>query len=163
MRPYMEMYRDAGGKVITASIIHKPWNGQTYDPFETMVTWMKKADGTWFFDYTIFDRWVEFMMEIGIKKEITCYSMVPWRLSFQYYDQATNSLQEVKTKPGDKEFEEIWTAMLTSFASHLKEKGWFGITHISMDERPLDAMKETIRVIRKADPRTSDLAGRSAP
>ena len=141
MRPYMEMYRDAGGKVITASIIHKPWNGQTYDPFETMVTWMKKADGTWFFDYTIFDRWVEFMMEIGIKKEITCYSMVPWRLSFQYYDQATNSLQEVKTKPGDKEFEEIWTAMLTSFASHLKEKGWFGITHISMDERPLDAMK----------------------
>lgn len=152
MRPYMEMYRDAGGKVITASIIHKPWNGQTYDPFETMVTWMKKADGTWFFDYTIFDRWVEFMMEIGIKKEITCYSMVPWRLSFQYYDQATNSLQEVKTKPGDKEFEKIWTAMLTSFASHLKEKGWFGITHISMDERPLDAMKETIRVIRKADP-----------
>ncbi len=152
MRPYMEMYRDAGGKVITASVIHKPWNGQTYDPFETMVTWMKKADGTWFFDYTIFDRWVEFMMEIGIKKEITCYSMVPWRLSFQYYDQATNSLQEVKTKPGDKEFEEIWTAMLTSFAAHLKEKGWFDITHISMDERPLDAMKETIRVIRKADP-----------
>ena len=152
MRPYMEMYRDAGGKVITASVIHKPWNGQTYDPFETMVTWMKKADGTWFFDYTIFDRWVEFMMEVGITKEITCYSMVPWRLSFQYYDQATNSLQEIKTKPGDKEFEEIWTAMLTSFAAHLKEKGWFGITHISMDERPLDAMKETIRVIRKADP-----------
>lgn len=152
MRPYMEMYRDAGGKVITASIIHKPWNGQTYDSFETMVTWMKKADGTWFFDYTIFDRWVEFMMEMGIKKEITCYSMVPWRLSFQYYDQATNSLQEVKTTPGDKEFEEIWTAMLTSFAAHLKEKGWFGITHISMDERPLDAMKETIRVIQKADP-----------
>ena len=50
MRPIMKRYADAGGKVITASIMHKPWNGQTYDPFESMVTWMKKADGTWWFD-----------------------------------------------------------------------------------------------------------------
>ena len=50
MRPIMKRYAEAGGKVITASIMHKPWNGQTYDPFESMVTWMKKADGTWWFD-----------------------------------------------------------------------------------------------------------------
>lgn len=31
MRPLMKLYADAGGKVITASIMHKPWNGQTYD------------------------------------------------------------------------------------------------------------------------------------
>ena len=152
MRPYMEMYRDAGGKAITASIMHKPWNGQTYDYFETMITWMKKADGTWSFDYTIFDRWVEFMIGLGIKKEITCYSMIPWRLSFQYYDQATNSLREIKAAPGEKAFEDLWLPMLKSFAAHLKEKGWFSIAHISMDERPMPAMKETIKVIRKADP-----------
>ena len=153
MRPYMEMYRDAGGKVITTSIMHKPCNGQTYDPFETMVTWMKKADGTWFFDYTVFDRWVEFMMDLGIKKEITCYSMVPWRLSFQYFDQATNTLKEVKTEPGKPEYNEMWGAMLSSFAQHLKEKGWFDITHISMDERPEAVMKTTQGIIRKADPK----------
>lgn len=152
MRPYMEMYKNAGGKVITASIMHKPWNGQTYDPFETMVTWMKKADGTWFFDYTVFDRWVEFMMDLGINKEITCYSMVPWRLSFQYFDQATNSLKEMKTEPGKPEYNEMWGAMLSSFAKHLKEKGWFDITHISMDERPEAVMKTTLGIIRKADP-----------
>ena len=56
----MKLYADAGGKVITASIMHKPWNGQTYDAFESMVTWLKKADGTWYFDYTVFDKWVEF-------------------------------------------------------------------------------------------------------
>ena len=49
MRPLMKLYADAGGKVITASIMHKPWNGQTYDAFESMVTWLKKADGTWYF------------------------------------------------------------------------------------------------------------------
>ena len=69
MRPYMEMYRQAGGKVITASIMHKPWNGQTYDYFETMITWMKKADGSWSFDYTVFDRWIEFMMSVGVTQE----------------------------------------------------------------------------------------------
>lgn len=152
MRPYMEMYRQAGGTVITASIMHKPWNGQTYDYFESMITWMKKADGNWSFDYTIFDRWVEFMMSVGITQEINCYSMVPWKLSFQYYDQATNSLKFIDMKPGDREYEEVWVTLLKSFAAHLKEKGWFDITHISMDERPMPVMQETLKVIRKADP-----------
>ena len=76
MRPDMQNYVDAGGKVITASIMHKPWNGQTYDPFESMVTWLKKADGTWYFDYTVFDKWVEYMMSLGVKKQINCYSQV---------------------------------------------------------------------------------------
>lgn len=55
-------------------------------------------------------------------------------------------------KPGDREYEEVWVALLKSFAAHLKEKGWFDITHISMDERPMPVMQETLKVIRKADP-----------
>ena len=152
MRPIMKRYAEAGGKVITASIMHKPWNGQTYDPFESMVTWMKKADGTWWFDYTVFDKWVEFMMSCGVKKEINCYSMVPWRLSFQYFDQASNQFKFFNGKPGDAEYEEFWMRMLQSFAQHLKEKGWFEITHIAMDERALKDMLATIEVVYKADP-----------
>ena len=152
MRPIMKRYADAGGKVITTSIMHKPWNGQTFDPFESMVTWMKKADGTWWFDYTVFDKWVEFMMSLGIKKEINCYSMVPWRLSFQYFDQASNQFKYFTGKPGEPAYEEFWIRMLKSFAQHLKEKGWFEITHIAMDERGLKDMLATIEVVRKADP-----------
>lgn len=152
MRPLMKMLADAGQKIITATLTHKPWNGQTEDYFDTMVTWIKRADGTWAFDYTIFDRWVEFMMGVGINKQINCYSMVPWELSFQYYDQATNSLKFVKTAPGEPAYEEMWVAMLTSFSKHLKEKGWFDICAIAMDERPMDVMQKTLKVIRKADP-----------
>lgn len=152
MKPDMELYAKAGGKSITTSIMHKPWNGQTYDPFESMITWMKKADGTWLYDYTVFDKWVSYMMELGVTKEITCYSLIPWHLSFQYYDQATNSFKYLETKPGEAAFEEHWVGMLTDFATHLKEKGWFDITHISMDERPMEAMQQTLKVIRKADP-----------
>ena len=151
MKPYMELYREAGGKVVTASLMHKPWNGQTYDYFESMVTWVKKVDGSWFFDYAVFDRWVNFMFDLGIDKQINCYSMVPWRLSFRYFDQASNSFKEIHSKPGEKEYDEMWTAMLQSFAKHLKEKGWFEKTFISMDERPMPVMIKTLKVIRKAD------------
>lgn len=152
MRPVMQRLADAGQKVVTASIIHKPWNGQVYDPYMSMVSWVKKIDGTWEYGYEVFDRWVEFMMSLGIDRQINCYSMVPWRLSFQYYDEASGTTKEIRTRPGEKEYEELWVGMLKDFAAHLKEKGWFGITTIAMDERPMDVMQKTIRVIRKADP-----------
>ena len=58
----------------------------------------------------------------------------------------------VKTAPGEQAYEEMWVAMLASFAKHLKEKGWFDICTIAMDERPMDVMQKTLKVIRKADP-----------
>lgn len=152
MRPVMKLYADAGGKVITTSITHWPWNAQTYDPFESMVTWLRKADGTWLFDYTVFDIWVEFMMSLGVTGQINCYSMIPWKLSFQYLDQASNSFRYLSAEPGDPEYEQFWTVMLRSFAAHLREKGWFDITMIAMDERPMEQMLAAVEVIRNADP-----------
>ena len=152
MRPLMERLAEAGQKVITASIMHKPWNGQTHDRFESMVTWIRTVDGSWDFRFDVFDRWVEFMMSCGIDKEINCYSMVPWALTFQYYDQATDSMKSIETAPGEPEYEEMWTSMLKAFSRHLKEKGWFDICTIAMDERPMEVMQKTIAVIRKADP-----------
>lgn len=152
MKTELQPFVDAGGKVITVSIMHHPWDGQTYDPFETMITWVKRIDGTWLFDYTVFDKWIEFMMEMGVNKEIGCYSMIPWKLSFQYFDQATNSLKELKTKPGEKAYHDLWVNMLKDFAAHLKSKGWFDITHIAMDERPMPDMMEAFKIIREADP-----------
>ena len=152
MRPSMEMLAAAGQKVITASIMHKPWNGQTEDHFDSMVTWTKKLDGTWEFGFDVFDRWIEFMMSCGIDKQINCFSMIPWALSFPYYDVATNRMQVLRAAPGDAAYEEMWVAMLKAFSQHLREKGWFGITTIAMDERPMQAMQKAMAVIRKADP-----------
>lgn len=152
MRPSMEMLAAAGQKVITASIMHKPWNGQTEDHFDSMVTWTKKLDGTWEFGFDVFDRWIEFMMSCGINEQINCFSMIPWALSFPYYDVATNRMQVLRAAPGDAAYEEMWVAMLKSFSQHLREKGWFSITTIAMDERPMHAMQKAMAVIRKADP-----------
>ncbi len=153
MRPIMKMLADAGQRSITASIMHKPWAGQTEDHFDSMVSRIKKIDGTWEYDYSVFDKWVDFMMnEIGIKGMISCYTMIPWALTFDYYDQATNRIQFLNCKPGDPEYAEYWGRFLKDFSQHLRKKGWFEKTAISMDERPMEAMKEAIKVIKQADP-----------
>ena len=152
LKTELQPYTEAGGKVITVPIMHHPWGGQTYDPYETMITWVRKIDGSWWFDYTIFDKWVEFMIDMGIKKEIGCYSMIPWKLSFLYFDQATNSMKELKSKPGEQAYHDLWLSMLKDFATHLKSKGWFDITHIAMDERPMPDMLKALKIIREADP-----------
>ena len=152
LRPYMLKLASAGQKAITATLIDRPWDGQTFDPFGSMVTWIKKADGTWLYDFTIFDRWVEFMMSCGINKEITCFSMIPWKLSFRYYDQATHSHKHINCAPGDEAYAQFWGGMLSAFATHLKEKGWFDKTFISMDERSLQQMQAAIKVIKDHAP-----------
>ncbi len=153
MKPIMKMLADAGQKSITTSIMHKPWAGQTQDHFDSMVTRIKKIDGTWVYDYAVFDRWVSFMMdEVGIDQLISCYTMIPWALSFDYYDEATNRVQFVNTEPGEEAYAEYWTSFLKDFSKHLREKGWFEKTAISMDERPMEAMREAIKVIKDADP-----------
>ncbi len=152
MRPVIKQLADAGQKVITASVMYKPWGGQTEDYFETMVNRTLMLDGSWRFDYDIFDKWVEFMMGMGIDEQINCYSLIPWALSFQYFDQASNSLKFINAKPGDAAYEEYWSEFLKSFAAHLKQKGWFEKTTIAMDERALGDMQIALRIIKKADP-----------
>ncbi len=153
MLPIMKMLANAGQRYITTSIMHKPWNGQTYDHFDSMVTRIKKIDDSWEYDYTVFDKWVTFMMEeVGIDGFISCYTMIPWALRFDYYDQATNRVQFVETQPGEAAYADYWGTFLKDFSRHLREKGWFEKTAISMDERPMEAMREAIKVIKDADP-----------
>ncbi|HIZ33717.1 MAG TPA: DUF4091 domain-containing protein [Candidatus Bacteroides merdigallinarum] len=153
MRPIMKMLADVGQDAITASIMHKPWNGQTEDHYDSMVGRIKKLDGTWSYDYTVFDRWVTFMREdIGIDGIISCYTMIPWAMRFDYYDQATSRIQFVEAQPDEQAYKDYWLPFLKDFSRHLREKGWFGQTAISMDERPMKAMQGAIKIIREADP-----------
>ena len=151
MRPIMKEYANAGGKVITATVINRPWDGQTEDAFGSMIGKTKKIDGSWQYDYSVFDRWVEFMMSCGIKDQIDCYTVVPWKLEFDYYDQATNTTKKIKAEPGNESYDNYWLPFLKDFATHLKTKGWFERTAIAMDERPREAMNAARNIIHGAD------------
>ncbi|MBQ8062122.1 MAG: DUF4091 domain-containing protein [Bacteroidales bacterium] len=151
MRPIMEYLASAGEKVITTSIIQHPWNSQTEDPFESMIGKFRSSNGTWRYDYTVFDKWVEFMMSCGITGQIDCYSILPWHLTFEYYDENMNCTVARKMEPGSKEYEDYLLPFLTDFAKHLRAKGWFDKTCIAMDERPKDLLEHAYKIIYKAD------------
>lgn len=152
MRPYYTMLANAGQKTITTSIIHEPWDHQTYDDFPSLIKWIKRKDGSWTYDYSLFDEYVSFVMSTGIKGRINCFSMVPWKMSFVYFDEATGKDEAFTAKAGTPAYNAFWGSMLQDFARHLKDKGWFSITAIAMDERPLADMQAVISLLKETDP-----------
>lgn len=152
LKPQMKMLADAGQKVITANINKEPWNNQCFDPYADMITWTKNTDETWSYDYTVFDRWVQMMMDLGINKMINCYSMIPWNNEIHYTNAASNEIINVKADPGTKIFNEMWTPFLKDFTKHLTDKNWLSITNIAMDERSPEVMKATIELLQKVSP-----------
>lgn len=148
----MKLLASAGQKVITATLNKDPWNVQTYDPYDDMIKWTKNKDNTWSYDYKIFDRWVELMMNIGIKKMINCYSMAPWNNELHYYDQKLGKQVKISANPGTKEFRDLWSPFLKDFKKHLSEKGWLDITNIAMDERTPEVLKATLDLLKEVAP-----------
>lgn len=156
LRPYMKELARLGQKVVSAILFYEPWGQQSNDKFQPMIQVTKhtatNGDTTWSYDYTIFDRWVEFMAECGIDQQIDCYSMVPWDMTFRYYDEARRDTINLKTTTDTPEYRDLWISYLRDFAAHLKEKGWFDKTAIAMDERGLDDMLRAYHVAQYAVP-----------
>ena len=153
MRPYYEMLAGAGQKSITAFIIDQPWGpDHVYYRDPAFITWSKKKDGSWSYDYSVFDKYVEFVMSCGINKRINCYSMITWDLRFIYFDEAKKDTASVYAKPGTKAYNDIWEPMISDFTAHLKAKGWFEKTTIAMDERNMESMLEVMKLLKKIDP-----------
>ena len=152
MKPLMKRLANAGQKVVTATVNKDPWNHQCYDAYEPMIKWTKHQDGTWSYDYQIFDKWVQFMLDLGINREINCYSMVPWNCELEYMDEAAGKVITVKADPGTEIFTELWTPFLIDFKKHLEKKGWLEIANIAMDERSPEAMQAAADVLMACAP-----------
>lgn len=152
LKPYLTLLARSGQKVVSAILFYEPWGEQSEDKFDAMVQTTRRADGSWTYDYTTFDRWVELCEECGISGGINCFSMVPWDMTFTYFDEATRREVQLKAKTDSKEYEELWTAFLKNFATHLREKGWFEKTCIAMDERGLPNMLDAYRIAKNAVP-----------
>lgn len=152
LRPIMQMLADAGQKVITATITEKPWASQTWDPFDSMVVWTRTTDGTWEFDYSVFDNWVQFLMDLGINRQINAYSLIPWTKELTYLDEATGEKVAVALEPGSPEYVELWTPFLIDFRAHLEEKGWNTITNIAMDEADAEDMQRMLDLMDELAP-----------
>jgi hypothetical protein len=152
LKPLLTMLAQAGQKCITTTLIEDPWAGQTFDPYGSMIKWVKKADGTWSYDYSVFDLYVNLAMESGIKEQINCYSMVPVGNKFSWFDEKSSKTITIESIPGTKAYEDMWTSFLRDFKAHLKAKGWLNKTAIALDEREEEEMEKMFVFLKEVAP-----------
>lgn len=152
MKPLMKMLADAGQKVITATLNMDPWNHQSYDAYADMIVWTKNSDQSWSFNYDVFDRWVQFMMDLGINKMINCYSLLTWNNQLHYQDVEKGELVTLSLTAQSPEYAELWSVFLKDFTQHLRSKGWLEKTNIAMDERAPADMQAALKVLKSAAP-----------
>lgn len=152
LEPYADMLARAGQKTVSTILFYEPWGEQSNDKFEPMVETVLLPDSTWQFDYTIFDRYVEWMASRGIDANISCFTMIPWDMNFRYFDKAAGEYRYLKTTTSSREYKQLWTAFLKGLADHTRAKGWFDKTMIVMDERGLPDMLNAYAVAKEAVP-----------
>ena len=154
MEPVWRALAESGCKALTVTLLELPWNNQCYDAYRSMIGRVKKADGTWAFDYRLFDEYVEFGRKCGLYPDIACYTMCPWGYMVSWKEEKDGQSVERREKylPGTPEFENYWGDFLVDFERHLKEKGWFADTYIAMDERAPEDVRKIVDFIHKKSP-----------
>jgi hypothetical protein len=138
LKKHLRLYADAGGTYITTYAVHSPWSDNSYWIEGNMIEWLKQKDGSWKFDYDIFDQYVELAMEVGVDEAITIYTPVPWGYRFRYMDKETGNYVYAEWSPESKEFKQVWKVFLDDLHAHLKKKGWLEKTYLGINENPLD-------------------------
>jgi len=148
LKKHLQLYADAGGTYITTYAVHSPWSDNSYNIEGGMIDWTKRKDGTWKFDYKIFDEYVELAMSIGIDKAITLYTPVPWGFRFRYMDEKSGNYVHETWAPTSKEFKDAWNVFLTDLKKHLQQKGWLEKTYLGINENPMAETLAAIQMIR---------------
>lgn len=148
LKQHMKMYADAGGKYITTYAVHSPWSDNSYMVEGGMIDWVKQRDGSWKFDYKIFDEYVSLAMELGIDKAITIYTPIPWGSRFRYKDEATGNYVYETWNPDSEKFKKHFPAFLADLQKHLQRKGWLEKTYLGINENELKQTLTAIRVIK---------------
>ena len=148
LKKHLKLYADAGGKYITTYSVHSPWGDNEYYTEGGMIDWIKRKDGSWKFDYNIFDQYVELAMSVGIDKAITIYTPLPWGERFRYMDEATGNYVYEQWLPTSGTFKTNWNLFLTDLKKHLEKKGWFNKTYLGVNENAMEQTLSAIKVIK---------------
>ncbi|HET6722776.1 MAG TPA: glycoside hydrolase domain-containing protein, partial [Chitinophagaceae bacterium] len=148
LKKHMQLYADAGGKYITTYAVHSPWADNSYMIEGNMIEWIRKKDGKWKFDYSIFDQYVQLAIEAGIDKAITLYTPIPWGDRFRYIDEATGNFVTEQWQATSAVFKANWNMFLTDLKKHLESKGWLNKTYLGINENAMEQTLSAIKVIR---------------
>jgi hypothetical protein len=149
LKKHLKLYADAGGTYITTYAVHSPWSDNSYMIEGTMIDWLKRRDGSWAFDYSIFDKYVQTAMEVGIDRAITVYTPLPWGNRFRYMEESTGNYVYEVWAPGSTEFKSFWNIFLNDLKAHLTKRGWMQKTYLGINENELEYTLAAARIIKE--------------
>jgi len=148
LKKHLKLYADAGGKYITTYAVNSPWSDNSYTIEGGMIESTKQKNGSWKFDYKIFDEYVELAMSVGIDKAITVYTPLPGGYRFRYMDEKTGNYVTESWPPTSEKFKAYWNPFLNDLRAHLIKKGWLNKTYIGINESAMDETMAAIKVVR---------------
>jgi hypothetical protein len=122
LKKHLQLYANAGGTFITTYGVHSPWGDEEYSIEGAMIEWIKCKNGSWKFDYTIFDEYVELAMSVGIDKAITVYTPLPYNDRFRYMDETTGNYVYENWSSETETFKINWNSFLNDLKTHLQKK-----------------------------------------
>ena len=141
----LELYHQAGGNTISVQMVEGPDNSRFPCPTPSMIKWTRKADGSFTWDYSDMDYWIELNLAHGINRQIDLFHHTGVGWGFVYYDEQTGEVSnKYSAQPGEERWRTITHEFLTDLAAHLEEKGWFEMAVLYMDERLYDVTKELV-------------------
>lgn len=152
LEPYARQLARAGQRTITAILFDEPWGVQSNDRFEAMVRSSIDENGNWEYDYSALDAYVRLMLDNGVGPLIECFSMIPWDMTFTYFDKRENRDLSVKCETSSPEYRAIWTPFLINLKKHMSENGWLENTVLAIDERNKTDMENVIALVKDVAP-----------
>lgn len=149
LKKHLKLYADAGGAFITTYAVYSPWADVTYSLDKDMIKWIKAKNGSWKFNYDIFDQYVSLAMSVGIDRAITIYSPVAWGNRFRYFDERTGNYVFESWATTSEIFKTNWNIFLNDLKAHLQKKGWLNKTYLGVNESTMEETLGAIKVIRE--------------
>lgn len=152
LRPVIGLLAGMGQKCITSSFFWDTNNYQSQDVRKAMIQTVKKKTGTWTYDYSNFDSWVNFMNKSGINEEIAVFGLDSSYPNIWYWDETDKKEVNIGVSPDSIVSKIFWTSLLKDFKLHLIKKGWFGKTLLAFDELPEARLKKDFMFVNSVAP-----------
>jgi len=134
---------------------------------ESMVRWVKQADGGYLHDFTIMDRYLDLYAAKCGKPGVLQFSAwensdmgrlnknnpPPPPLGVTVFDPATGRTEAMPQPPyGTPENEAFWRPVMTELRKRLEKRGWFDVAAALNANYCLDALPENVSVFKRLWP-----------
>ena len=152
MKPYMKLLAEAGQKSVSCLLYEGVNEDVTFNLPTSMIQWSKTSNGKWKFDYSVLEKWINFMEANGIDKHINLYSILPLNRQLFYRNEKDGQSNLISLKEDSDLRRKILKTYFANLRQFLTDKGWMGKTSIVIEDKNQEYLSDFIYWMRKYEP-----------